>query len=59
MAIILSNARGGFMPSLFKFLIVVGILAGIVFGTMFALAEFVEPEQREMGYKIPKRNISD
>ena len=47
------------MPSLFKFLIVVGVLAGIVFGTMFALAEFVEPEQKEMGYKIPKRNISD
>ena len=47
------------MPSLFKFLLFCGVIAGIVFGTMFALAEFVEPEQEEMGYKIPKRNIGD
>ena len=47
------------MPSLFKFLTVVGVLAGLVFGTMFALAEFVEPEQKEVSYKIPKREIGD
>jgi len=47
------------MPTLFKFLTVVGVIAGLVFGTMFALAEFVEPEQEEMGYKIPRRNISN
>jgi len=46
------------MPSLFKFLTFVGVLAGIAFGTMFALAEFIEPEQSEVSYKIPNRDMN-
>ena len=32
------------MPSLFRFLTVVAVIAGIVYGVIFALANFVEPK---------------
>ena len=46
------------MPSLLKFLTLIGVLAGIGFGTMFALAEFIEPEQSEVTYKIQNRDMN-
>ena len=36
------------MPTLFRFLLVVAILAGLGFAAMFALATFVEPDPREI-----------
>ncbi|HEX9211047.1 MAG TPA: histidine kinase [Bradyrhizobium sp.] len=41
------------MPSLFRFLTVVAVLAGIVYGVVFALANFVNPKSREMTVTIP------
>ena len=41
------------MPSLFRFLLVVAILAGLVYGGMVALVTFVEPQPREMTQTIP------
>ena len=41
------------MPSLFRFLTVVAILAGIVYGAIYALANFVSPKSREMTVNIP------
>ena len=41
------------MPSLFRFLMVVGIIAGIGYGVVFALANFVNPKPREMIVTIP------
>jgi hypothetical protein len=41
------------MPSLFRFLVVVGILGGIAYGAVFSLARFVEPKQREFTVTIP------
>ena len=41
------------MPTLFRFLAVVGVLAGLGFAAMFALATFVEPEPREMTVTDP------
>ncbi len=41
------------MPSLFRFLIFVGILGGIAYGAVFSLARFVEPKQREITFTIP------
>lgn len=35
------------MPSLIRFLAVIGILAGIVCGGLYVLAVYFEPEQRE------------
>ena len=41
------------MPSLFRFLIVVAVIAGVVYGVVFALANFVSPKPREMTVTIP------
>jgi hypothetical protein len=41
------------MPSLFRFLTVVAILVGIVYGVVFVLANFVQPKPREMSVTIP------
>ena len=41
------------MPSLFRFLTVVGVIAGITYGVIFALANFVNPKPREMTISIP------
>ena len=41
------------MPSLFRFLTVVAVLGGIVYGVIFALANFVNPKPREMSVSIP------
>ena len=40
------------MPSLFRFLSVIGIIAGIGYGVIFALANFVTPKPREMSVTI-------
>jgi hypothetical protein len=41
------------MPSLFRFLAVVGLIAGVIYGAIFALANFVNPKPREMTLTIP------
>ena len=41
------------MPSLFRFLTVVAIIAGVVYGAIFALANFVNPKAREMTINVP------
>ena len=46
------------MPSLIKFLVFCAVLAGLVYGGMFALATMVEPEMREMRVTIPSKVIN-
>lgn len=41
------------MPSLFRFLFVAGVLGAIVFGGLYTMAIFLEPEQREMSTPVP------
>ena len=41
------------MPTLFRFLLVVVILAGLGFAAMFALATLVNPDPREMTVPVP------
>ncbi len=41
------------MPSLFRFLTVVGVIAGVIYGAIFALAHFVNPKPREITVTIP------
>ena len=41
------------MPSLFRFLTVVAVIGGILYGAIFALANFVTPKPREMSVSIP------
>ncbi len=40
------------MPSLIRFLTVVGLIAGLFYGSMFVLANFFEPGQHEMTKSI-------
>jgi len=46
------------MPSLFRLLMVVGLMGGFAYGAMFALANFVTPKQREMSITIPTNKLS-
>lgn len=41
------------MPSLFRFLTVLAIIVGVVYGALYALANFVTPKSREMTVTIP------
>jgi hypothetical protein len=46
------------VPSLIRFLLVIGVLAGIVFAGMIALVTFVEPQPREMSQSIPPARLN-
>jgi hypothetical protein len=41
------------MPSLFRFLTVVAIICGVVYGVVYALANFVNPRPRDIIVTIP------
>ena len=41
------------MPSLFRFLMVAAVIGGMIYGAIFALANFVNPKPREMTFTIP------
>jgi len=41
------------MPTLFRFLVTIGIIAGIVYGAMFALVTLVEPKRGEITVRVP------
>lgn len=41
------------MPSLFRFLTVLAVIAGILYGVIFGLANFVNPKPREMTVTVP------
>jgi hypothetical protein len=41
------------MPSLFRFLTVLAIIVGVVYGAIYALANFVNPKPRDMTVTIP------
>ncbi|MGY3448785.1 hypothetical protein ACVILH_001127 [Bradyrhizobium sp. USDA 4353] len=46
-------ARASLMPSLFRFLTVIAVIVGVVYGAIYALANFVNPKPREMTVSIP------
>jgi hypothetical protein len=46
------------MPTLFRFLTTIAILVGIVYGAMFALVTFVEPQTGEMTVRIPAEKLN-
>ena len=41
------------MPSLLRFLTVVGVLGGLTYGAMFMLASWFDPKPREITVSIP------
>jgi hypothetical protein len=46
------------LPSLIRFLLLIGALAAVGWGSMLALATFVEPEQREMTQVVPAQKLT-
>jgi hypothetical protein len=46
------------MPTLLRFLVTLGILAGLVYGAMFALVMYVEPKKGEMSVRIPTERLN-
>lgn len=46
------------MPTLFRFLVFCAIIAGIVYGAMFALVLSVEPVEREVTIRVPTEKLN-
>ena len=46
------------MPSLFRFLVIVGVLAGAVYAAMWAVVAYVEPQPREMTQTLPANRLA-
>ena len=46
------------MASLFRLLLMVAILAGLGYGAMFALANFVEPQPHEIVQPLPAAKLN-
>lgn len=46
------------LPSLIRFLLLLGVLAAVGWGSMLALVTFVEPEQREMTQVVPAQKLT-
>jgi hypothetical protein len=46
------------MPSLFRFLTLVAIVAGVIYGGMFLLAQFYNPTPREISVSVPPDRFS-
>ena len=46
------------MPSLIRFIVLIGVLIGIAYGAMYALVLYVEPQQREMTERVPTDKIN-
>ena len=46
------------MPSLLRLLVVLGLLGGLAYAAMFALANFVQPKPREITVTIPQDRLA-
>lgn len=46
------------MPTLIRFLTLLAILVGLVYGSMYALVWFVEPNKGEMTVRIPPEKLN-
>ncbi|MGP9813150.1 histidine kinase [Rhodopseudomonas sp. NSM] len=42
------------MPTLFRFLSVVAVIGGLIYGAIFALANFTGPKSREITVVVPQ-----
>ncbi|MGJ3264378.1 MAG: histidine kinase [Salinarimonas sp.] len=46
------------MPTLFRLVVMLGLLAGLVYAGMWALALFVEPDVREISTTVPPSRLA-
>jgi len=46
------------MPTLFRFLVICAVIGGSIYGAMWALVLFVDPQPREVTIRIPPERIN-
>ncbi|MDA4845669.1 histidine kinase [Hoeflea poritis] len=46
------------MPSLIRFLVFCAVIAGLVYGAMFALTIYVDPKPREITIRVPTEKVN-
>lgn len=46
------------MPTLFRLLTILAIIAGLIYGAMYALANYVEPRKGEMMVRVPAERLN-
>ncbi|MBB3456613.1 hypothetical protein FHT86_004924 [Rhizobium sp. BK313] len=46
------------MPTLFRFLVICAVIAGSVYGAMWALVLFVDPQPRDVTIRIPSERVN-
>jgi hypothetical protein len=47
------RVKDSIMPSLFRFLAMIGVVGGVAYGAMFLLATWFNPQPREITVSIP------
>jgi hypothetical protein len=46
------------MPTLFRFLFVLAVIGGVIYGSMLALVFLVEPRERDVTVRIPSERLN-
>lgn len=46
------------MPTLFRLIVIIAVLAGLVYGSMLALVAFVEPQTAEISVRVPADKLN-
>lgn len=46
------------MPTLFRFLFILALIAGVIYGGMLALVVLVEPREREITVRVPSERLN-
>ena len=46
------------MPTLFRFLFILAVIAGIIYGSMLALVFLVEPGERDVTVRVPSERLN-
>ncbi|WP_180356106.1 hypothetical protein [Aliirhizobium smilacinae] len=46
------------MPTLFRFLFILALIAGVIYGGMVALVVLVEPKEREITIRVPSERLN-
>lgn len=46
------------MPTLFRFLFIVAIIIGLIYGSLSALVFFVNPKERDVTVRIPSERLN-
>lgn len=46
------------MPTLFRFLFVLAVIAGVIYGGMLGLVLLVDPKERDVTVRIPSERLN-